>query len=161
LRSAKKGRCLKREAVLKDCIENNIAILLPYDEMIALASEITQELKLNIAIEKIVIDNALAVAEAYRMRGVEIIVSRGNLAKAIAKNIDVEVINIPFTGYEFFDVLFKYKDFNEPIGIIEGADFIEGCRKINEKLQLDLHYYQVDHVSEFAIKTQAAIDDGI
>ncbi|MDK2865743.1 MAG: hypothetical protein PWP38_58 [Clostridiales bacterium] len=146
---------------MKDCIENNIAILLPYDEMIALASEITQELKLNIAIEKIVIDNALAVAEAYRMRGVEIIVSRGNLAKAIAKNIDVEVINIPFTGYEFFDVLFKYKDFNEPIGIIEGADFIEGCRKINEKLQLDLHYYQVDHVSEFAIKTQAAIDDGI
>ncbi|MBS7525944.1 sigma 54-interacting transcriptional regulator [Fusibacter paucivorans] len=146
---------------MKDCIENNIAILLPYDELIELAKTITQELAINIAIEKIVIDNALAVADAYRRRGVEIIVSRGNLAKAIAKNIDVEVINIPFTGYEFFDVLFKYKDFNEPIGIIEGADFIEGCRKINEKLRLDLHYYQVDHVSEFEAKTQQAMADGI
>ncbi|MCQ1530772.1 sigma 54-interacting transcriptional regulator [Lutispora saccharofermentans] len=146
---------------MKENIDNKIAVLLPYDELLKFAQEIADEADIGIIIEKISSANVTEVARSMKKKGVEIVISRGNLAKEIRNTIDVEVVSIALTGYEFLEVLYKYKDFKQPIGIVESKDFIYGCQRINKMLKLDFHYYQVNNMNEFSYQTQCAIEDGM
>lgn len=146
---------------MKDSIENKIAVLLPYDELLNFAEEVAKEVNIGIIIEKINTTNVKVIAHQTKEKGAEVVISRGNLAKEIRDAVDVEVVPIALTGYEFLEVLYKYKDFNKPIGIVENKDFIYGCQRTNRILKLDLHYYQVNRVDEFSYQTQCAIEDGM
>ncbi len=146
---------------MKESIKNRIAVLLPYDELLRYAAEIAQEMKIDIIIRKVGTANAVEVAQKLKKHGIEIVIARGNLAKEIQDNVDVEVVRVVLTGFEFFELLWRYKDFKGPIGIIESKEFIYGCRKINKSLGLDLHYFQVDCVNDFSFRTQCAIDSGM
>lgn len=146
---------------MKESIKNRIAVLLPYDELFRYAAEIAQEMKIDIIIRKVGTANAVEVAQKLKKHGIEIVIARGNLAKEIQDNVDVEVVRVVLTGFEFFELLWRYKDFKGPIGIIESKKFIYGCRKINKSLGLDLHYFQVDCVNDFSFRTQCAIDSGM
>jgi transcriptional regulator with PAS, ATPase and Fis domain len=146
---------------MKESIENKIAVLLPYDELLNFAEEVAKEVNIDIIIEKINTTNVKVIAQQTKEKGAEVVISRGNLANEIRDAVDVEVVPIALTGYEFLEVLYKYKDFNQPIGIVENKDFIYGCQRTNRILKLDLHYYQVNRVDEFSYQTQCAIEDGM
>ncbi|MTI47181.1 MAG: AAA family ATPase [Firmicutes bacterium] len=146
---------------MKKSIENKIAVLLPYDELLKFAEEISRETNIEIIIKKISTTNVTKVAKQMKKNGVEIIIARGNLAKEIKKTVDIEVITVELTGYEFLEALYKYRNFDQPIGIVENKDFIYGCKKINKMLGLKLHYYQVNNVNEFESQTKYAIEDGM
>lgn len=146
---------------MKKDIENKIAVLLPYDELLNFAQEVANEADIKIIIEKINSTNVIEVAHQVQKKGVEVVISRGNLANEICNAIDVEMVPITLTGYEFMEVLYKYNNFNQPIGIVENKDFIYGCQRINKMLNLDLHYYQVNNVNEFSYQTQCAIEEGM
>lgn len=142
-------------------LDHKIAVLLPYDELINFATEIAEKLKIKILIRKISTENAVDLAKEFCEDGGEIIISRGNLAKKIQDNVDIDVVCVNFSGYEFLEALYKYKDFKQPIGIVENETIIEGFRQINKFLNLDLHYYQTNAVDDFSNKTMQALDDGV
>ncbi len=149
------------DTIMKRSINNKIAVLLPYDELLSFAEEIVRELNIGIIIAKITTTDAIEKSKKLKDKGIEIIISRGNLAVEIRNTLDLEVVSIELTGYEFLEALYKYKDFREPIGVVENKDFLYGCQKINKMLQLDLHYYQVNNVNEFSIQTQRALHEGM
>ena len=141
-------------------IDYKIALLLPYEELLTYGEEITSDKELKIYIEKINSQNVEEISKKYEKIGVDIIISRGNLAKKIKKIVDVEIVTIELTGYEFFETLYKCRDFKNKIAVVENKEFIYGCSRINSILGLKLDYYQVDYIDEFKDKIQKAIYDG-
>lgn len=98
---------------------------------------------------------------SYKKLGKQIIITRGLLSKLLKRRGDFDVVAVNISEFDVLKLMYKYKDFKEPIGVIECDIYTEKVKKIGELMGLDIHTYVVNRIQDFEGLTNQAINDGM
>lgn len=107
-----------------------------------------------------VVDNLIKRAEECRKNGAEIAIVTVGADKLIKKHVDINTVTIDATGYDILRYLYKYKNYNDTIAVVEGAIYLEGIKKIGKILGLDIYPYEAYDYQDTHNLINKAIEDG-
>lgn len=140
---------------------DKIVILAPYKKLADISREVVRKIGLSIEVAEVNWIDAIETARKYKRLKKEIIISRGGIAKRIKLETGLSVIDINITGYDVLRSLYKYREYNKPIAVVENELFTKGAKILGDILGLDIRSYKVDKIENFPDKINQAINDGI
>ncbi|MBA1335531.1 MAG: Acetoacetate metabolism regulatory protein AtoC [Firmicutes bacterium] len=142
-------------------MDNKIIIITPYQKLKDIADEVVKDMGLNIETALGDLRDGVEVARDAKLRGKEIIISRGGTARVIRENVDLPVVEIKVSGYDLLRVLYRHRDDKYRLGSVGYSNVISGVKTIGEILGLDIEYFSIDREEEAVEKIQEAAALGI
>jgi PAS domain S-box-containing protein len=138
-----------------------IIMILPYRKLSNIASEVIEELGINIPIKIGGMSEGVLLAKTAKKDGKEIIISRGGTAKLIRENVDLPVVEIKVTGYDLLGAIYKYKNNKANFGVAGYSNIIRGSKAIADTLGLNLNYIIIEKEEDAYNKIREAAAEGI
>lgn len=122
-------------------MQSEIAVISPSS---TLTSMITDELKkqnLNIVIKQAFNESAVNEAEELLLKGVKVLISRGNTARILRDNFDVPIVDIAHTFFDCYNAYNKARLYSDKIAFLatsvefekiirKSSDFLKGAEII-------------------------------
>ena len=142
-------------------MDNKIAILSPIGNVSQLAQEVVEKLPYRVPVLPARAENAVELAEGLLAKGAEVFIARGNILKRLRENLDVETVGLEVTEGDIYPIFYRYRNYRQPVAIIEGEAVLQVCQRVNKVFKLDLRYYRVEETEDFRLQTHKAVREGI
>lgn len=142
-------------------MDDKIAILSPIGNVCQLAQEVVGELPYRVPVLPARAENAVELAQELLSKGTEVLIARGNILKRLRENLDVETVGLEVTEGDLYPIFYRYRNYRQPVAIIEGEAVLQACQRVNQVFKLDLRYYRVEETRDFRLQTHKAVREGI
>ncbi|MGB9859280.1 MAG: sigma 54-interacting transcriptional regulator [Moorellaceae bacterium] len=123
-----------------------LALIAPYADLARLAQEVCRELAMEAYITVGDLAEGVRIARELAAQGVEVFISRGGTATAIAWQLDAPVVEIAVSAYDLVRALAEARKYGSRIGVVGFRNIIYGSKSLEEILGV--------HIQEIEVKTE-------
>jgi len=132
-------------------LRNKLRVLCiaPYDGLVEIMEKVSGNYPdLDITCRKGDLVDGLKLAENASSEGFDIIVSRGGTYELIKKSVDIPVVNIELSGYDFIRALKLIKSYTGKSAVVGFPFIAKGAESVNEIMGTGLEVIQINGEDE-------------
>lgn len=142
-------------------ILGSVLVLAPYQGLASLVGRLVREYpELDVTIKMADLDAAVNLIDWAQERNFDLIISRGGTAMRLAAATSLPVVEIPFTGYDFFRLASLIKDYTRPVSMIGFKNICDGVGLFAEYLDVDIPMTCVENERDVEIAIKHARAEG-
>lgn len=138
-----------------------VAVVAPYRELAELTQQVCEELNLQAMIGIGDLEEGIKVATDFVSEGIEVIISRGGTATAIAEALEVPVVQIAVSAFDLIRAIAQAKFFGSNIGVVGYRNVIYGCKSLESVLGIFIQEIQVEQPEQVDEAITTAITKGV
>lgn len=142
-------------------MDKRIAMIFPNSAVAIKTAEILKEMKLEYPIYEATMDDALKIARTLIGEGTKVLISRGGTAWYLRKRIDIPLIDIKYSYFDFVYSVKKALEYSDKIAIMGFSDAFDAARKVRDALGENLTIIHLKTEAEIESKIQAMHNKGI
>lgn len=142
-----------------------LALVAPYTDLADLAGQVCAELGEDVTIATGDLAEGVKVARELAARGAEVIISRGGTATAIARYLEIPVVEIAVSAFDLIRALADARRLGSYIGVVGFRNIIYGTKRRSSRLSfLDIYAVMLYAViggvisMEYKYRTQLYLD---
>lgn len=142
---------------------SDIALIAPYDNLAAMALEVSRSIRKPVRVERALLGEAPEVARCLKKEGVQVLISRGGTALMLqdAPDLGLPVVEIRVTAYDVVRAVAKARLFGRRIGIVGFENMVLGASTLGEAMDVDIKELVLEHARDADEMIRAALQDGI
>jgi len=142
-------------------VSYKIGIVAPYPELSKIAKEVLKELEIDARVVVGDLDKGVMAAKRLIEEGVEIIISRGGTATAIAQKLDEPVVEIIVSPYDIIRALTEAKKYGDYIGVVGFQNVIYGSKGLEELLKVKIDELEIKAETDVGKVIKKAKEDDV
>ncbi|NLG78437.1 MAG: sigma 54-interacting transcriptional regulator [Firmicutes bacterium] len=142
---------------------SDIALIAPYENLAAMALEVSRSIRKPVRVERALLGEAPEVARRLKKEGVQVLISRGGTALMLqdAPDLGLPVVEIRVTAYDVVRAVAKARLFGRRIGIVGFENMVLGASTLGEAMDVDIKELVLEHARDADEMVRAALQDGV
>lgn len=116
----------------------HLALVAPYKELAVLSKQVCRELGEEVAVAVGDLAEGVKVARELVAGGTEVIISRGGTATAIARYLEIPVVEIAVSAFDLIRALADARNLGSYIGVVGFRNIIYGTKSLEEVLEIKI-----------------------
>lgn len=126
-----------------------VLCIAPYDGLVEIMEKVSKNYPdLDVTCRRGDLVDGLKLAENASSEGFDIIVSRGGTYELIKRSVDIPVVNIELSGYDFIRALKLIKSYTGKSAVVGFPFIAEGAESVNEIMGTGLEVIQINGEDE-------------
>ena len=142
-------------------MDNRIVMIFPNSAIMSKAKEILSKMNMEFPIYEASMNDALKIAEEKIDEGARILISRGGTASYLRKKLDIPIVDIKYSYFDFaYSVKMALKHSNR-IAIMGYSNGFEAAKKVTELLGENITIIHLNSEDEIEEKVRKVAEEGI
>lgn len=141
----------------------DIALIAPYDNLAAVACEVSRTVRKPVRVERALLGEAPALARRLKREGVQVLISRGGTALVLqdAKDVGLPVVEIRVTAYDVVRAVAKARLFGRRIAIVGFENMVLGASTLSESMDVEIKEIVLERARDADTTVREALRDGV